>query len=112
MPRLPWTSEKLAYFEANIGEMTTKEMAAKIDISYSAICYMKKKLGKKSKHERDTGISYKKALPKEKWDACEIFLSALSHYGKEAHRQGVDADVGSFIKEYMKTYGEVGYRHG
>lgn len=50
-----------------------------------------------------TGVSYKKALPPDKWDNIMRFLVLFNRYGKIADGAGLKLNVGKFIRTYINA---------
>ena len=53
------------------------------------------------------GVSYKEALPPEKWSEMRRFLAALATCATVAHKSKVEPDVWQFISTYREVKGRL-----
>lgn len=114
----PWTDEETEilvdmYYKGYIAEV----IAEKIPRGAKAINGKIERMVKEGKLRSDrcrpaeeqkhkllkAGISYKKALPKEKWSVVERFLVNLLHYDSVAKKHGETLDINVFLNEYRAS---------
>lgn len=60
------------------------------------------------KHYKLTkGISYKQALPPERWDDMRRFLATMATCADVAEKSGVEPDVMQFMRTYREVKGRI-----
>ena len=110
-----WPPEKEQYLKNKWGKESVPVIAEKLKKTTGAVRNKACRLGlsrrnkaggkKEQLYQYDFergGVSYKKALPPERWPLVEHFLTTFSKYAQIAETAGKSLDVNYFLIEYKK----------